>query len=71
MAYDFSYIILICKLYKMEVNEKNKSKKSKKSDNSEIIWSNPEEEIIDQVSMPCCFLQSFDVLLSGRKCYII
>ncbi|KAL0276654.1 UNVERIFIED_CONTAM: hypothetical protein PYX00_004180 [Menopon gallinae] len=49
MAYDFSYIILISKLYKMELNnDKNKSKKSKKSDTSEIIWSNPEEEVIDQ-----------------------
>ena len=49
MAFDFSYIILICKLYKTDLtNKKKKSKKNKKSSH-EIIWSNPEEEIIDKV----------------------
>ncbi|EEB16732.1 protein BCP1, putative [Pediculus humanus corporis] len=50
MAFDFSYIILICKLYKTDLtNKKKKSKKNKKSSH-EIIWSNPEEEIIDKLA---------------------
>lgn len=49
MAFDFSYFILICKLYKTDLkNKKKQSKKNKPSE--EIIWSNPEEEIVDQVS---------------------
>ncbi|XP_050534209.1 protein BCCIP homolog [Daktulosphaira vitifoliae] len=39
---DFSYFIMICKLYKM------KEHKNKKSD--QVIWSNAEEEIFDEES---------------------
>lgn len=41
MPFDFTYFILICKLYK--TNEANN--KSRKGDSNETIWSNPEEEI--------------------------
>lgn len=48
MAFDFSYYVLICKLYKMEDQKMGKKAKSKKKRNGEeptVIWSNPEEEI--------------------------
>ncbi|XP_076667848.1 protein BCCIP homolog [Andrena cerasifolii] len=48
MAFDFSYYVLICKLYKMEEQKMGKKAKSKKKSNAEeptVIWSNPEEEI--------------------------
>ncbi|KAI4486937.1 hypothetical protein M0802_012194 [Mischocyttarus mexicanus] len=48
MPFDFSYYILICKLYKMEDKRIGKKSKNKKKDNNEmptIVWSNPEEEI--------------------------
>lgn len=48
MAFDFSYYVLICKLYKMEDQKMGKKLKSKKKSNAEeptVIWSNPEEEI--------------------------
>lgn len=42
---DFSYFIIICKLYKMK-----QSKKANKNNQSEqVIWSNAEEEIFDEV----------------------
>lgn len=41
----YSYIIMICKLYKIK-----QSKKSNKNNHSEqIVWSNAEEEIFDEV----------------------
>lgn len=55
MPYDFTYFILICKLYKSENMQTKKKKKKKqqqlsgRSDEPEILWSNPEEELIDQV----------------------
>jgi hypothetical protein len=55
MPYDFTYFILICKLYKSEKTQTKKKKKKKQqqssggSDEPEILWSNPEEELIDQV----------------------
>jgi hypothetical protein len=50
MPYDFTYFILICKLYKSEKPQtKKKKKKQQQSDEPEIVWSNPEEEIINQV----------------------
>lgn len=49
MAFEFSYFILICKLYKIDLNNKKKKSKKNKKPAEEIIWSNPEEEIIDQV----------------------
>ena len=48
MAFDFSYYVLICKLYKMEDQKMGKKAKSKRKSNAEeptVIWSNPEEEI--------------------------
>lgn len=47
MPFDFSYYILICKLYKLETKKK---KKNKAKNVPEVIWSNQEEEFIDDVS---------------------
>jgi protein BCP1 len=53
MPYDFTYFILICKLYKSEKPQTKKKKKKQQhsggGDEPEIVWSNPEEEIINQV----------------------
>jgi len=45
-SYNFDYLIMICKLYKV----KNNKKGNKSFENSEIIWSNGEEEFFDEVS---------------------
>lgn len=42
MPYDFAYLLLICKVYKLE-------KKKKKGAETEL-WGNPEEEVIAEVS---------------------
>ena len=50
MPFDFSYYAFICKLYKMDGKVQGKKKKGKSAiPQEQIIWSNPEEEIIDQV----------------------
>lgn len=54
MAFDFSYFVLICKLYKTDLKSKKKNTKKNKKPTEEIVWSNPEEEIIDQVGA-CTF----------------
>ncbi|XP_039275669.1 protein BCCIP homolog [Nilaparvata lugens] len=49
LNFNFSYIIIICKLYKEDATEKKKKKKGKnKNAEPEIIWTNPEEELFDQ-----------------------
>ncbi|XP_053979873.1 protein BCCIP homolog [Hylaeus anthracinus] len=48
MPFNFSYYVLICKLYKTEDQKIGKQLKNKKKSNMEeptILWSNPEEEI--------------------------
>lgn len=48
MPFNFSYYILICKLYKIKdkkVETKTKNKKKNNTDTPTIVWSNPEEEI--------------------------
>lgn len=48
MPFNFSYYILICKLYKTEdkkVGKKAKSKNKNVGSEPSILWSNPEEEI--------------------------
>ncbi|XP_076044993.1 protein BCCIP homolog [Oratosquilla oratoria] len=42
MPYDFTYLLMICKLYKMEGKKK---KKQKQPSINLVMWSNPEEEI--------------------------
>ncbi|XP_014281755.1 protein BCCIP homolog [Halyomorpha halys] len=53
MAYDFTYYIFICKLYKVDGKTKGK-KKNRKGQNpieeQDVIWSNPEEELLDEVA---------------------
>lgn len=44
---DFSYFIMICKLYKM----KPKKKENKNNQNEQVVWSNAEEEIFDEVCL--------------------
>lgn len=57
MPFEFSYFILICKLYKTNEKDEKKKAKSKRKNAAEepnIIWSNPEEEIFaDEVA--CSF----------------
>lgn len=51
MSFNFSYYILICKVYRTKRPDLVKRPKSKKKDNTceeFIIWSNPEEEIFAQ-----------------------
>ncbi|XP_033209257.1 protein BCCIP homolog isoform X2 [Belonocnema kinseyi] len=48
MPFDFSYLILICKLYKpseQEGTNKKKNKRKNMNEEPEVYWSNPEEEI--------------------------
>ncbi|XP_003242228.1 protein BCCIP homolog [Acyrthosiphon pisum] len=45
-SYNFDYLIMICKLYKV----KNDKKGNKSFENSEIIWANGEEEFFDKVA---------------------
>lgn len=62
LAFDFSYYIIICKLYKLDgAVDNNKKKKGGKnklavSQDTDILWSNPEEELFDQVSFIYTFL---------------
>ncbi|XP_071533485.1 protein BCCIP homolog [Panulirus ornatus] len=55
MPYDFTYILLICKIYKME-QERKKKKKPVETE----LWSNPEEEIIAEGS-----IASFEYSVKG------
>ncbi|KAG8222983.1 hypothetical protein J437_LFUL002706 [Ladona fulva] len=54
MPFDFSYYILICKLYKMDAKAQRKSRKKKNDkgrpglEDPSVIWSNPEEEVISE-----------------------
>lgn len=51
MPYDFTYFILICKLYKSGKPHRQKKKRQQSGGGGEpeILWSNPEEELINQV----------------------
>lgn len=58
--FDFSYYIFICKLYKLDEKAKNKKKKKGKTgQEQEIVWSNPEEELIDQVFYVYVYIMLF------------
>ncbi|XP_014241577.1 protein BCCIP homolog [Cimex lectularius] len=62
--YNFSHLIFICKLYK---DEERKGKRKKMQD--DVIWSNPEEEIIDQMAdykFEFCVKDEVDSGLSGN-----
>lgn len=53
LPFNFTYFILISKLYKVDNSSQKKKKSGKnknamKTDEQEIIWSNPEEELFDQ-----------------------
>ncbi|KAF7388628.1 hypothetical protein HZH68_012570 [Vespula germanica] len=54
MPFNFSYYVLICKLYKMEdkkIGTKTKNNKKNNSATPTIIWSNPEEEIFAEKAL--------------------
>lgn len=72
LPFNFSYYILICKLYKWEDNKKIEKKKSKgkdkKAGDEQILWSNREEEIFAQeatVSFEFSVEKDSDTGLSG------
>ncbi|KAK1127578.1 hypothetical protein K0M31_004109 [Melipona bicolor] len=71
MPFNFSYYVLICKLYKMENVKLDKKLKQKKKSNTEkpsILWSNPEEEIFAEeatVSFEFSVEKESDSALSG------
>lgn len=44
MPYDFAYLLMICKVYKLE-----KEKKKKKKNVETELWGNPEEEVFAEV----------------------
>nr|CAD7430666.1 unnamed protein product [Timema monikensis] len=57
MPFDFSYFILICKLYKVppEAGRRHKKKNKKKEKQGgqpepDVLWSNPEEELFNEVA---------------------
>lgn len=49
MPFEFTHFILICKLYKINENVKAKGKKNKANEPN-VIWSNPEEEIVAEAA---------------------
>ncbi|XP_012229468.1 protein BCCIP homolog [Linepithema humile] len=71
MPFNFSYYILICKLYKSEdkkVGKKPKNKNKNPSGESSVLWSNPEEEIFAEeatVSFEFSVEEEADSGLSG------
>ncbi|XP_054262485.1 protein BCCIP homolog [Macrosteles quadrilineatus] len=73
LAFDFTYFIVICKLYKMDT-ESTKKKKSGKNkppvtQENEVLWSNPEEELFDQEAdcrFEFCVKGETDSGLSGQ-----
>lgn len=49
MAFKFDYYILICKLYKYAEGQSGKKRKNKKksaNEDADVLWSNPEEEVL-------------------------
>lgn len=72
MPFNFSYYILICKLYKSEDKKIGKKSKNKnKSTNNEplVLWSNPEEEIFAEkatISFEFSVEEEADSGLSGK-----
>ncbi|KAK9496578.1 hypothetical protein O3M35_013138 [Rhynocoris fuscipes] len=70
LAFEFSYYIFICKLYKLDEKAKNKKKKKGKAgQEQELVWSNPEEELIDQAAdarFEFCVKDDIDSGLSGN-----
>ncbi|PSN29979.1 hypothetical protein C0J52_25384 [Blattella germanica] len=70
MPYDFTYFVVICKLYKTEKpKSKNKKKKQQGGEELEILWSNPEEELIDKEAecrFEFCVKNDSDTGLAGQ-----
>ncbi|KAJ8894724.1 hypothetical protein PR048_000031 [Dryococelus australis] len=56
MPFDLTYLILICKLYKMDASSqgrrnRNRNKQQQQLDiNEEVVWLNPEEALFDEVA---------------------
>ncbi|KAL0109710.1 hypothetical protein PUN28_014619 [Cardiocondyla obscurior] len=72
MPFNFSYYILICKLYKTEdkkIEKKVKSKNKNTGSEPSILWSNPEEEFFAEeaiVSFEFSVEEEADSGLSGK-----
>lgn len=71
MPFNFSYYILICKLYKSDDKkiEKSKNKKKHAGNAQSVLWSNPEEEIFAEnatVSFEFSVEEEADSGLSGK-----
>lgn len=72
MPFNFSYYILICKLYKSEdkkIGKKSKNKSKNTNNEPLILWSNPEEEIFAEkstVSFEFSVEEEADSGLSGK-----
>lgn len=71
MPYDFTYFILICKLYKSGKPHRQKKKRQQSGGGGEpeILWSNPEEELINQEAdcqFEFCVKGDADSGLSGQ-----
>lgn len=67
MPFDFTHYVLICKMYKPKTDKS--TNKPKDTNESEIIWSNPEEEIFAEMvdtSFEFSVEKKFDSGLSGR-----
>jgi len=71
MPFNFSYYVLICKLYKSEdkrAEKKTKSKNKNAASEPSVLWSNPEEEIFAEeatVSFEFSVEEEADSGLSG------
>lgn len=49
MPFDFQYYVLICKLYKSEPKQKKSKKNKNKAPEPDVLWSNAEEEVFQEV----------------------
>lgn len=49
MPFNFEYFVLICKMYQLDSKKKKSKKNKNKPDEPEVIWSNAEEEVFEEV----------------------
>lgn len=69
MPFDFQYFVMICKLYKMDHMKKKSKKNKNKEPEPEVLWSNAEEEVIQELadcSFEFCVKQDSDSALGGK-----
>ncbi|XP_034256423.1 protein BCCIP homolog [Thrips palmi] len=69
MPFNFEYLILICKLYKVDSMKKKSKKNKNKPDEPAVIWSNAEEEVFEEVAdckFEFCVKDDSDSGLGGK-----